>query len=117
MGSLHLSQIVQVINMRVLLALALFIPVASAFAELNSCEQKNQVLKKAIVNISKKNRAQGDCSTCYNDILAAVTDCILSFEDWKVCVEDILGAGNPCIECVCEVIVDISQIFGQDWHC
>ena len=58
-----------------------------------------------------------DCGTCYDDIFAAVTDCILSFDDWLVCVEDILGAGSPCIECVCEVINDISAIFGLDWTC
>merc|ERR1719225_2538987 len=103
--------------MRVILALALFVAVASAFPELKSCQQKNQILKKAVIDLSKKNRALDDCGSCYDDILAAVTDCILSFEDWKVCVEDILGAGNPCIDCVCEVIVDISAIFGQDWHC
>ena len=57
-----------------------------------------------------------DCETCYNDILAAATDCILSFE-WLTCIEDVLGAGNPCIECVCEVIADIGNIFGQDWSC
>ena len=58
-----------------------------------------------------------DCGSCYDDILAAVTDCITSFDDWRKCVEDILGAGNPCIECVCEIIGDIGQIFGQDWSC
>ena len=51
-----------------------------------------------------------DCSTCYDDILAAATDCILSF-DWRQCIEDVLGGGSPCIECVCEVIVDIGNIF------
>ena len=97
------------------------------------------MLKKAVIKLSKRNRAlEGkffnvdkkikkiiklvfiliiDCGTCYDDILAAVTDCFTSFDDWKTCVEDILGAGNPCIDCVCEVIVDIGNIFGQDWHC
>ena len=57
-----------------------------------------------------------DCDTCYTDVLGAATDCILSF-DWKNCIEDVLGAGSPCIECVCELIVDIGNLFGQDWHC
>ena len=57
-----------------------------------------------------------DCDACYNDVLAAATECILSF-DWKNCIEDILGGGSDCIECVCEVIGDIGQIFGQDWSC
>ena len=57
-----------------------------------------------------------DCNDCYNDILAAATECILSF-DWKNCIEDILGGGSDCIECVCQVIGDIGNIFGQDWHC
>merc|ERR1712083_728627 len=104
-------------TMRVLLALALFVAVASAIPQTKTCEQKNEVLKKAVINLSKKNRALDDCGTCYDDIFAAVTDCILSFDDWLVCVEDILGAGSPCIECVCEVINDISAIFGLDWTC
>ena len=57
-----------------------------------------------------------NCGDCYGEILAAATDCILSF-DWKPCVEDVLGAGTPCIECVCEVIADISSIFNLDWSC
>merc|ERR1712050_582798 len=111
------SILVQIINMRVLLALALFIAVASAFPQVKTCEKKNEILKNAVIDLSKRNRALDDCGSCYDDIFAAVTDCILSFEDWKVCVEDILGAGNPCIECVCGVIADIAAIFGQDWSC
>merc|ERR1719278_1886679 len=88
--------------MRVLLALALFIAIASAVPQ-STCEQKNEILKKAVLKLA--HRPKADCSTCYNDILAAATDCILSF-DWKNCIEDILGGGNPCIECVCEVIGD-----------
>merc|ERR1711910_78354 len=100
-------------TMRVLLALALFVA-ASAIPQTKSCEQKNEMLKKAVIKLSKRNRALEDCGTCYDDILAAVTDCFTSFDDWKTCVEDILGAGNPCIDCICEVIVDIGNIFGQD---
>ena len=58
-----------------------------------------------------------DCGTCYADVLKAVTDCLNFDEDWLTCVEDILGAGSPCIDCVCEIINDISSIFGLDWHC
>ena len=57
-----------------------------------------------------------DCGTCYDDILKAVTDCF-GDASWLQCIEDILGAGNPCIECVCEVINDICGIFGCDWTC
>ena len=57
-----------------------------------------------------------DCNICYDDIFAAATDCIISF-DWQNCIFDILGAGNPCAECVCDVISDIGNLFGQDWHC
>ena len=28
-----------------------------------------------------------------------------------------LGGGSDCIECVCQVIGDIGNIFGQDWSC
>ena len=57
-----------------------------------------------------------DCQTCYDDILLAVADCFGS-ASWLQCIEDILGAGNPCIDCVCEVINDICGIFGCDWSC
>ena len=57
-----------------------------------------------------------DCSTCFDDILVAVADCFFS-GTWLQCVEDVLGAGNPCINCVCELIVDVCANFGCDWHC
>merc|ERR1712018_1027521 len=103
----------QHIIMRVILALTLVV-VASAAVPQSTCEQKNEILKKTVLKLAQK--ARGDCDSCYNDILAAATDCILSFE-WLTCIEDVLGAGSPCIECVCEVITDIGQIFGQDWSC
>jgi len=103
--------------MRFLLAITLFVTVASATPQTRTCEKKNEILKKAVFNLAKPTRDLADCSTCYDDILKAVTDCILEFDNWKTCVEDILGAGSPCIDCVCEVIGDISSIFGQDWSC
>ena len=59
-----------------------------------------------------------DCLACYDDILAAAADCIVSFE-WRPCIEDALGGAgaSPCIECVCEFIVEISNLLGVDWHC
>ena len=33
------------------------------------------------------------------------------------CVQDILGAANPCIECICEIIDDICGLFGCDLNC
>ena len=58
-----------------------------------------------------------NCGDCYTDILAAAADCILVLVDWKPCIEDVLGAGTPCLECICEVIADISSIFNLDWSC
>ena len=58
-----------------------------------------------------------NCGDCYADILAAAADCILVLVDWKPCIEDVLGAGTPCLECICEVIADISNIFNLDWSC
>ena len=60
-----------------------------------------------------------DCSECFADILQAVGDCV-SFTDPAAiikCVQDIIGAANPCYECICELITDIGNLFGQDWHC
>jgi len=73
--------------MRVILALVLFVAVASAVPQ-STCEQKNKALKTAVFNLAKRSKV--DCNDCYNDILAAATECILSF-DWKNCIEDILG--------------------------
>ena len=33
------------------------------------------------------------------------------------CVQDILGATNPCINCICEIIDDICGLFGCDLNC
>merc|ERR1712212_513279 len=100
--------------MRVLLALVVFFIAASAFPQ-NTCEQKNEIFKKAIVKLTQKD-IKTECDGCYTEIVAAVADCITAFE-WKPCVEDILGAGTPCIECVCEVINVISSLFNLDWSC
>ena len=64
----------------------------------------------------KKSLVFSDCNICYDDIFAAATDCVLSF-DWQNCIFDILGAGNPCAECVCDIIADIGSLFGQEWEC
>jgi len=60
-----------------------------------------------------------DCDHCFDDILAAVGDCI-SFTDPAAiikCVQDIIGVGHDCYDCICELITDIGNVFGQDWHC
>merc|ERR1712008_146177 len=77
---------------------------------MGTCEQKNKALKTAVFNLAKRSKV--DCNDCYNDILAAATECILSF-DWKNCIEDILGGGSDCIECVCQVIGDIGNILDK----
>merc|ERR1712109_99733 len=108
MGSFHLQ-----ITMRALLALVIFITITSVAPD-NSCQQKNEILKKTIIKLAQK--PKDDCNICYDDIFAAATDCVLSF-DWQNCIFDILGAGNPCAECVCDIIADIGSLFGQDWEC
>ena len=105
---------------------------------MQTCEQKNEILANALTKLIKKDVRDGiafiklyinlqsflihsinfvsDCSTCFNDILIAVTDCFFS-GTWLQCVEDVLGAGNPCIECVCEVIGSVCSAIGCDFHC
>merc|ERR1712080_18176 len=102
-------------NMKIILAFALFIAVASAVS-VPTCEQKNEVFKNAILRLSKEKMAKADCSTCFDDVLGAVVDCFLS-HDWLQCVEDVLGAGNPCIHCVCEIIDDVCATFGCSLNC
>ena len=57
-----------------------------------------------------------DCDNCYGEIMAAASHCITA-PWWKPCVEDILSDGNPCLECVCLLIGDISNIFNVNWSC
>merc|ERR1711874_60046 len=60
----------QTFNMKVILAFALFIAVASAVS-VPTCEQKNVVLKDALLKLAKEKMAKADCGTCYGDILIA----------------------------------------------
>merc|ERR1712020_581474 len=101
--------IIQTFNMRFIIALAFLAAVATP--AVNTCEEKNDMLKNALVRLAKKNMAKEDCSTCFDDILAAVVDCFFS-GSWLQCVEDVLGAGNPCINCVCEVITEVCAVVG-----
>ena len=57
-----------------------------------------------------------DCGSCYSSVLIAVGDCF-GEASWLQCIQDVLGAANPCIDCVCEVIVDVCNIFNCDWSC
>jgi len=102
--------------MKTVLALILLIAVASAASANNKCEQENEILKKAIIKMVKAKQPKLDCSTCIGDITAAATDCILSL-DIINCILDIIDGANPCVDCVCEVITDIGNLFGQDWSC
>merc|ERR1712154_474593 len=102
--------------MKTVFVLALFIAVAAAAAYDNTCEQKNEILKKAIVKMVKAQQPKLDCSTCIGDITAAATDCILSLAIIN-CILDIIDGANPCVDCVCEVITDIGNLFDQDWSC
>merc|ERR1711918_52004 len=91
-------------NMKILIALALLFAVAVATPSTTTCEQKNEILKDALVRLTKP-EPKVDCSTCYDDILAAVADCFFS-GTWLQCIQDILGGANPCI-----VSVKLSQTF------
>jgi len=102
--------------MKTVIVLALLVAVASAASMNNKCEMENEILKKAIVKLVKEKQPKFDCGTCIAEITAAATDCFSSF-DIINCVLDIIGGASPCVDCVCEVITDIGNIFGQDWSC
>merc|ERR1711879_606830 len=92
-------------DMKLLVVLAFLIYVSVALPTSNECERKTEVLSNALVNLAKKNiQVRDDCSTCINDILQAVTDCV-SFEDPALikCVQDIIGIGSDCYPCICEL--------------
>ena len=102
-----------------------------------TCEQKNVVLKHALLKLANERSGKfrpetikvnifltsfvrtadtPDCGTCYSDVLIAVGDCF-GEAGWLQCIQDVLGAANPCIDCVCEVIVDVCNLFNCDWSC
>merc|ERR1712024_393843 len=89
--------------------------VAVATPTTTTCEQKNEILKDALVRLTKP-EPKVDCSTCYDDILTAVADCFFS-GTWLQCIQDILGGANPCIDCVCEVITDVCAVLGCGFSC
>merc|ERR1711894_683708 len=68
MGTVHSV----LLKMKVILAFALFIAVASAVS-VPTCEQKNVVLKDALLKLAKEKMAKADCGTCYSDILTAAS--------------------------------------------
>ena len=57
-----------------------------------------------------------DCTDCLEDIFYAVNECKDALK-WQQCVEDILGAGNKCIPCVCELVEDICDVVGCNFFC
>ena len=87
--------------MKVSLAFALFIAIASAgFAP--------------VLRFVKEKMAKVDCDTCYSDILDAASDCISS-EDPLKCIEESIS--GPCINCICEVVDEICALLGCSWSC
>merc|ERR1712122_249512 len=107
------------LRMKIILCLFVLFAVSSALT-LQTCEQKNVMLKNALVRLSKEHRAKVEvgCEECWDDILIAVGDCLMiGVDGWKPCVEDVLGAANPCIDCVCQVVGDVCNIFGCDLSC
>jgi len=108
-------------KMKSLIILAFLISVAVAIPATNECERKTEVLQNALIKLAKKNLdIRLDCTACFDDILAAVTDCFsITTNPLAIiqCVQDVIGVGNDCYSCICEVITDIGNLFGQDWHC
>lgn len=81
--------------------------------------KKTEILKDVVVKLSKTHvppNVGGGCDACFDEILNAGIDCLLSFDPVQ-CVMDTLGTNNPCYNCVCVLIPDVGTILGQDWHC
>ena len=89
--------------MKVILAFALFIAIASAgFAP--------------VLRFVKEKMAKVDCDTCYSDILDAASYCITyGPEDPLQCIEEYIS--GPCINCICEVVDEICPVLGCSWSC
>jgi len=102
--------------MKTVFVLALLVAVATAASVNNKCEQENEILKKAIIKMVRAEQPKFDCGTCIADITAAATDCITELNVIN-CILDIIDGANPCIDCVCEVITEVGNLFGQDWSC
>ena len=57
-----------------------------------------------------------DCASCYDIALSTAMNC-KGYADIVTCIRDTLGESDPCNDCICEVIDDIGEVFGHDWHC
>merc|ERR1711936_217902 len=63
-------------KMKSLIILAFLISVAVAIPATSECERKTEVLQNALTKLAKKNLdIKLDCTACFDDFLAAVTDC------------------------------------------
>ena len=59
-----------------------------------------------------------ECGTCFDDVVNAVLSCIFSGPNhWKQCVDNILGSGSPCIQCVCDIVEEVCDHIGCNFHC
>ena len=57
-----------------------------------------------------------DCASCFNEIFAATADCAFS-TIWLQCIQGIIGEGNPCYGCICEVVPDACLALGCGFSC
>ena len=58
-----------------------------------------------------------DCmEECYEEVWDATLIC-KGYSEIVECIQNEIGIDNPCYDCICEVIDDIGDVFGQDWHC
>ena len=57
-----------------------------------------------------------DCASCFNEIFAATADCAFS-TIWLQCIQGIIGEGNPCYDCICEVVPDVCLALGCGFSC
>merc|ERR1711894_167484 len=102
-------------NMKLFIALAFLFVVSMATP--TTCAERIQTLKKNNIAPTQKNcKDQTDCASCFNEIFAATADCAFS-TIWLQCIQGIIGEGNPCYDCICEVVPDVCLALGCGFSC
>merc|ERR1712062_325620 len=101
-------------NMKLFIALAFLVFVSM------TCAERIQTLKDTCYTsnmpLQKNCKDQTDCASCFNEIFAATADCAFS-TIWLQCIQGIIGEGNPCYDCICDVVPDACLALGCGFSC
>eukprot|EP00093_Oithona_nana_P005192 05192.XXX_128969_129423_1 [CDS] Oithona nana genome sequencing. len=76
---------------------------SSSARQINSCEEKSEVLTRALIQLASKQRhplskLSGGCDGCYEDVFQAAAQCVNSLEVIPCITEELTL--NTCQSCI-----------------